>query len=187
MTLKIFKKNGNLTEEERTKLENEKELEEYNRREEKYNDILRDQSQKQRFKRTLSNIKINTYTKKLVAIIMFICLIDLQFTYALAFMGKTQIAETLSTQICITILGVAFVYMIRAYFDSKAEHKNLDQKIIKDLENTLSGKINDAFNAAGINLDADEYICKDDEEPKVSGGLHININSGNQGNDNSVG
>lgn len=85
-------------------------------------------------------IAFETYTKSLVAIIIFVCLIDLQLTYVLAFVGKEQIAETLSVQICITILGVALVYMIRAFLDTYSEKKNGDNTKDKSaIENIIDG------------------------------------------------
>ena len=55
---------------------------------------------------------------------IFISIIDLQLSYVLAFLDKGQIAESLSIQVCITIVGTAMVYMIRAYFDTKAEKRD---------------------------------------------------------------
>lgn len=172
----IFKKKEKhqLTDEEK-KEKDKKELDEYMEKEEKYNDMLRDEAQKQKFLKNMSKIKINTYTKRLVAIIIGVALIDLQLTYVLAFLNKAQIAEALSTQLCITILGVAFVYMIRAYFDSKAEHRNLDNNIKNDIESTLSDKISEVFDAAGIhNVDVNDIIHNGDEDPELYKGFHIN-------------
>ena len=75
-------------------------------------------------KSILRRLKFETYTKRLVAIVVFISLLDLQLSYALAFLGRDQIAETLSGQICITLLGTILVYIIRAYFDTEAEKRN---------------------------------------------------------------
>lgn len=71
----------------------------------------------------IKSVKLNTYTKVLVFIIVLIALIDLQLSYVLAFMDKMQIAESLSSQVCMTILGTAFIYMIRAFFDTYAEER----------------------------------------------------------------
>ena len=187
--MNLFNKKKKLSKEEKERIKNEKELEEYNRREEKYNDMLRDETQKQKFRNKMNRIKINTFTKTMVAIIIGVCIIDLQLTYVLAFMDKMQTIEGLSTQLCITILGVAFVYMIRAYFDSKAEHKNLDNQIKDELKEDLSNKINNIFNAAGVNIDANEFLKDDEDDPTTSGGLHININANknNDDNNNAVG
>ena len=156
---------------ERQKIENQRELIEYNKRQERYNDMLRDEAQKQKFLNNLNKIRINTFTKKMVTTIIAVCLMDIQITYILALMDRQQIAESLSTQICITIISVAFVYMVRAYFDSKAEHKNLDNKIKAELEEGLASKLQDVLSAAGINIDVsnifnkDEDDCEDDNSP----------------------
>jgi hypothetical protein len=42
------------------------------------------------------NAWLTTFTKKAVAVILIISLIDLQLSYILAFMGKEQIAESLA-------------------------------------------------------------------------------------------
>lgn len=94
----------------------------------------------------IKSIRFDTFTKAMVALIIFMACIDLQLSYVLAFLDKIQIAEELSKQVCTTILGVAFVYMVRAYFDSRAEHKTnetLDKDIInKTMEATNQSEIN---------------------------------------------
>ena len=167
--LKFF---GNIRRQDKASRE-EKELEEFNKRQEKYNDMLRDEAQKQRFMNKMSKIKSHTFTKKMVIIIIGMCIIDIQLSYVLAFLDKANPISDLSVQLCITILGVAFVYMIRAYFDSKAEHRNLDHDIKSEIESSLSNKINDLFNSAGINVDANEFLHTEEEEPPD--GLNINI------------
>ena len=169
---------GRLSKEEKMRLQNEKELELYNRRQDKYNDMLRDESQKQKFLNNMNKIKVNTFTKKMVTIILGVCIIDMQLSYLLAFLDKGQIVEGLSNQLCTTILGVAFVYMIRAYFDSKAEHKNLDDKIKRDLKEELVEKIKDIFNAAGIDVDEPELL--NDDSDSLSG-LHVNTDDEDEG------
>jgi putative alpha-1,2-mannosidase len=157
----------------------EREAEKYNHRQEKYDDELRKVEQKTTFKTKLSRLKFPTYTKNLVAIIILICLIDLQITYILAFMDKVQIAEELSKQLCTTILGVAFVYMVRAYFDSKAEHNNNketvdDNKIKKELDTLVNSKlssvIQDFADNVGVEFPLNEILNSttgslDDEVP----------------------
>lgn len=155
-----------------------KELETYNKRQNKYNDMLRDETQKQKFLNNMNKIKINTFTKKMVTIILTVCIIDLQIPYILAFFGKEQVVEDLSGKLCTTILGVAFVYMIRAYFDSKAEHKNLDNEIKTELKDDICRKIQDIFDEAGINIDTESFFDKDDKFN--NSGLHINNDDENE-------
>ena len=136
---------------ERQRRRDAKEIEEYNRRQEKYDDKLRDAKQKSRFKSMLSKLKFETYTKRLVGIITIVGLIDLQLSYVLAFMDKIQIAETLSGQICTTILGTAFIYMIRAYFDSKAEYGNkVNDKMRKQIESDILTKVQNIISDTGL-------------------------------------
>lgn len=139
-----------------------KELEEYNRRQEKYDDKLRDAKQKSKFKSMLARLKFETYTKRLVGVITIVGLIDLQLSYVLAFMDKIQIAETLSGQICTTILGTAFIYMIRAYFDSRAEYGNkVNDNIRKQVESNILSKVQNIISNSGLS----EYVNISDLVP----------------------
>lgn len=166
------RKKKRIPKEEKERIKNQKELEEYNKRQEKYNDKLRDESQKQKYINKMNKIKINTYTKKMVAIIISVCLIDLQFSYILAFLGKDQVAESLSIQLCTTILGVAFVYMIRAYFDTKAEKKNETKLTKSEIETGIVNKMSDILSNAGLNI-----IPHDFDDDDVPTGLVINKHS----------
>lgn len=143
------------SEAEKKRLRDEKNRREYNQRQEYYDDKLRNAKQKNRFKTMLAKLKFETYTKRLVAIITIVGLIDLQLSYVLAFMDKMQIAETLSGQICVTILGTALIYMIRAYFDSKAEHNNgridkVNEKTRKQIESDVMDKVRDILSNSGL-------------------------------------
>ena len=151
------------------KLENKREQEEYIRRQERYNDMLRDEAQRQKFLKNMNKIKINTYTKKLVAVIILFCIICISASYILAFFNKDNTLEGLSTQLCITILGTAFVYMVRAYFDSKQEHKNLDNKIKEELEEGLKDKMQNILSEAGLNINIEDLESAEEEEPENPG------------------
>ena len=145
--------------------EAEKEALVLSKKQEEYDKKARKVAQKQSFKDRLHRIKFPTYTKNLVFFIVLVCLIDLQLTYFLAFLGMPSTAEELSKQLCITILGVAFTYMIRAYFDSKAEHNNKDAKFAKELAKLAKTKsadiINDVASAIGMEIPFDN----EEEEP----------------------
>ena len=167
-----------LSQEDKELVRNEKELNEYNRKQEKYNSILKEAIQKQKFKNNISKVRINTFTKRLVAVIVGICIIDLQFTYVLAFLGKTSTVEQLSTELCNTILGVAFVYIIRAYLDNRIEHKALDQKIKNEITNDITDKVNNILKSTGLDLE----IEKDDDDSILHSGLHINKTNNNNNN-----
>ena len=64
-----------------------------------------------------------TFTKKAVAIILAVSLIDLQLSYLLAFIGKEQIAESLSSTIAETIIGVMLGYFMKALFETFVEKR----------------------------------------------------------------
>lgn len=131
-----------------------KEDKEYQKRQQKYDEILKEEKQKYTFRAKLSKLRFSTYTKTLVAIIIAVCLLDLQFTYALAFLGRDQVAESLSTSLCTTILGVAFVYMVRAYFDTKAE-RSMDTNS-DSIGESIKSKVS-SFVEEAINEDDEKY------------------------------
>lgn len=54
---------------------------------------------------------------------MLVALLDLQLTYLLAFLGKEQIAETLSGDICHTIIGIGLGYFLKSFFETREEEK----------------------------------------------------------------
>lgn len=110
---------------------------------------------------TVKNIKINTFTKFFTALILIVCLIDLQLSYILAFLGMEQIAESLSTQLCVTILGTAFAYMVRAFFDTKEE--NNTDKLKENIRGQFEENVKNAFFDAGI--DEPEGIFDIDDGP----------------------
>lgn len=87
-----------------------------------------------RGKRTKYSKWLETYTKRLVTIIIAICLIDMQLSYVLAFLGKEQIAEALSTEIATTIIGVAIGYFMKALFETFFEER--EKRLKKQLGQT---------------------------------------------------
>lgn len=66
---------------------------------------------------------LKTYSKKAVTLILAVCLTDLQLSYLLAFLGKEQIAETLSSQIATVIIGVMIGYFLKALFETFFEKR----------------------------------------------------------------
>lgn len=66
---------------------------------------------------------LKTFTKKAVTIIMVVSLIDLQLSYILAFLGKEQIAESLSSEIATVIIGVMLGYFMKALFETFFEKR----------------------------------------------------------------
>ena len=142
--------------------------------EEMYNDRLLEEYQHQKYLNKLHNLKKSTYTKKMTTWILGICIIDIQLTYILAFFGLGENLVELSINLTRTILGVAFVYMIRAYFDSRAEHQNLDDEVMSKMKIRLSKSINSVLKKAGVSMiDTGQGMDTDERSSK---GFHININ-----------
>lgn len=137
-------------------------------KEEKLNNKLKEEEIEYKYKSKLSRFKFETYTKNLVAVIIAVCLIDLQFTYVLAWFDKMQIAESLSSNICTTIIGVALVYMIRAYFDTKAEKaaKNgydTESGVLKNISNIVKNHANNvSCNNTGTEFTDAESVNEDE-------------------------
>ena len=103
--------------------------EEYSKNCEKYNNRNDDiQEVNEKSEDSKKQIKkksklFETFTKLWVSIVLICAVIDLQFSYILAFLGKDNIAETLSVAVVTEVIGVLAVYMVRAYFDTKSEKK----------------------------------------------------------------
>lgn len=138
------------------------------KRQAKYDRKLAKKLQKQQYLDKLKGIKVNTFTKAMVFSIMLVSLIDLQLSYVLAFMGMMNIAEELSKTVCTTIIGVAFVYMVRAFFDTKYEHaeKNAKEKI----EAEIMDRVNNVLSEAGIdNVDINQLY--DESFNNENGGI----------------
>ena len=75
---------------------------------------------------------LKTFTKKAVALILLVSLIDLQLSYVLAFMGQVQIAEFLSSTIATTIVGVMVGYFLKALFETFFEKR--EERLNKESE-----------------------------------------------------
>ena len=75
---------------------------------------------------------LETYTKRAVTLILAVSLIDLQLSYILAFLGKEQIAESLSTTVAETIVGVMLGYFLKALFETFFEKR--EKRLNKELE-----------------------------------------------------
>lgn len=81
---------------------------------------------------------LKTFTKKAVAAILFFSLLDLQLSYILAFMGKDQIAESLSSTIASTVIGVMIGYFLKSlfetFFEKREERLRQDTQITNEIE-----------------------------------------------------
>ena len=67
--------------------------------------------------------KFRTFTKRAVMVILFVALLDLQLSYLLAFLGREQIAENLSSDITKVIIGTILGYLAKSFFETKEEEK----------------------------------------------------------------
>ncbi len=80
-----------------------------------------------------SNFK--TFSKLWVSRLMYIAVIDIQLSYVLAFMGKDQIAETLSITVVTEIIGVMAVYFAKSFLETKEQERiRLQEKEMEDLD-----------------------------------------------------
>ena len=84
------------------------------------------------------NAWLTTFTKRAVAAILIVSLIDLQLSYILAFIGKEQIAESLSSTIATTIVGIMLGYFLKALFETFFEER--EKRLNKKLEKRLNKK-----------------------------------------------
>ena len=153
---------------EDTYTEVEKQHEKLSKKQEELDDKLKELEIKINYKNKKNFLLFPTFTKNLVAIITAICLIDLQLTYVLAFFNKSYVAESLSQSICQTIIGVVLVYMVRAYFDSKAEYGNNNESLKDKVENFKDEKIEQINNA--IKEKVDDIINQEPVEIPIENG-----------------
>lgn len=79
-----------------------------------------------------------TFTKTWVSRLMYIAVFDIQLSYVLAFMGKEQIAETLSITVVTEIIGVMAVYCMKSFLETKESEKIRMQEKVLDSEESES-------------------------------------------------
>ena len=79
-----------------------------------------------------------TFTKIWVSRLMYIAVFDIQLSYALAFIGREQIAETLSITVVTEIIGVMAVYCTKSFLETKESEKIRLQEKELDLEESES-------------------------------------------------
>ena len=105
-----------------------------------------------------------TCTKFYTTIILLFSLICVACSYVLAFLGRDQIAETLSENIVTVVIGVFVTYAIKSYKETKSEKQlEFEKKLaFKDLDEN------------GVDDDLEEEMIKDkdledDEENEEDG------------------
>ena len=67
--------------------------------------------------------KKRTFSKQAVKWILITALFDLQLSYLLAFLGREQIAETLSITVVTSVIAVMLGYFMKSYRETKEEEK----------------------------------------------------------------
>lgn len=84
--------------------------------------------------------KRNTYTKRMMSRIINIALLDMQFPFLLALLGKEQIAETMGGLIVTEIIGVFLVYCLKSFFETREseEVRLREQQMQTESENLES-------------------------------------------------
>jgi hypothetical protein len=81
---------------------------------------------------------MKTFTKKAMKWIIAVALIDLQFPFILAFLDKTQIAETLGGLIVTEIIGIFLVYCAKSFFETReSERVRLQEEKLKQKEESV--------------------------------------------------
>ena len=178
--LKTWWEKHKLNKIQRKRYDDRRKFEEYSRLKEKYCNNLQEEQQRQEYLNRMYDIKRTTYTKKMVTWILAICIIDVQAVFVMAIFDKGTHLEGIVNNLTNTIIAVSFIYMIRAYYDSKAEHKNMDDYKIAALKNSLSGKITNILQAAGVtNITGEQFLDSSLEEDKTSRKFQIDINGVN--------
>ena len=69
------------------------------------------------------NSRQRTYTKNMMNRIITVALVDIQFPFVLALLGRDQIAETMGGLIVTEIVGVFLVYCAKSFFETKESEK----------------------------------------------------------------
>ena len=64
-----------------------------------------------------------TFTKTAVKWILVLSLLDLQLSYILAFLGRVEIAEDLSSTVATAVIGVMLGYFMKSFFETREEKK----------------------------------------------------------------
>lgn len=67
--------------------------------------------------------KTATFTKTAVKWILVLSLLDLQLSYILAFLGRVEIAEDLSSTVATAVIGVMLGYFMKSFFETREEKK----------------------------------------------------------------
>lgn len=145
------------------------EHDQYTKEQEKYDKKIKIEEQRSSFRNRIHNLRFPTYTKNLVAVIVLVCLIDLQVSYILAFLGKDPCLD-LSIKLCETVLAVACAYIFRAYFDNRAERMGMGvpqpPSIVKEIIENSKENIDKLINNKSNQMSGDEEFFEEFNNPQ---------------------
>lgn len=97
--------------------------------------------------------KTMTFTKIMVSVILFVSLLDVQFVFVLALLGKMQIAETLGVAIVTELIATILGYLCKSFFENREIGKNeIENKKINMNYSEMLNKDSD-FKVVDINND----------------------------------
>lgn len=136
------------------------------------------------------NKEVRQYTKIFVTSLTIVSCVWITWsyclaTYALVVSNNTQPLESLSMKVCETILGVAIVYMIKAYFETYSQKKN---ELIRELNQEADAKSNSVLANAQDGTDYCEVEDNDNYDPNMDDGDVVELNSdSNNDSDNDGG
>ena len=86
----------------------------------------------------MKNGKNTTYTKRMMNGVVTAALIDMQFPFVLALLGRDQIAENMGGLIVTEIIGVFLVYCLKSFFETRESEKNRILEKQMELESSES-------------------------------------------------
>ena len=75
-----------------------------------------------------------TFSKFIVTLLLINGIIWTYMSYYLAYLGRDQIAETLSTAVLVQILGVVVVYSAKALFENLSKNNHWPDKTAKTVK-----------------------------------------------------
>lgn len=102
--------------------------------------ISKNKKQDKKRKTRNNKKKFIQFTKIAVSIVLASAIVWITWSYILATIsvvkyGDSQPLESLSKQVCVTLLGTCLGYFIKAFIESYAEHKaEIDQKLLEQIK-----------------------------------------------------
>jgi len=78
-----------------------------------------------------------TFTKRWVRNLLIMGCLWISASYILAYCGRDQIAESLSTTVATVIIATILGYLCKSFFETKEEQKNLLKREEMNNENSI--------------------------------------------------